>query len=156
MITSVLGIMVCIICLCSATWAWFSGSVSSDSNTLESGRYGLDAFVEDEDSETVEAVKRSDGKTVCTFEEAGIYTVTLKMSADTTVTKGFCEISVSGDTEQYYTAAINTDAPELTFYIDVEEADTAVTFAPAWGLPADEDVANGGTLALGAAGNLSE
>ena len=34
-LTSILGILVCIICLCSTTYAWFSGSVQVDSNTLK-------------------------------------------------------------------------------------------------------------------------
>ncbi len=32
-LTSILGILVCIICLCSTTYAWFTGSVQVDSNT---------------------------------------------------------------------------------------------------------------------------
>jgi len=32
-VTSILGILVCIICLCSTTYAWFSGSAQVDSNT---------------------------------------------------------------------------------------------------------------------------
>ena len=35
MTTSILGILVCIICLCSTTYAWFTGSVQVDSNTLK-------------------------------------------------------------------------------------------------------------------------
>ena len=34
-LTSILGILVCIICLCSTTYTWFSGSVQVDSNTLK-------------------------------------------------------------------------------------------------------------------------
>ena len=34
-ITSILGILVCIICLCSTTYACFSGSVQVDINTLK-------------------------------------------------------------------------------------------------------------------------
>ena len=34
-LTSILGILVCIICLCSTTYAWFTGSVQVDSNTLK-------------------------------------------------------------------------------------------------------------------------
>ena len=34
-LTSILGILICIICLCSTTYAWFTGSVQVDSNTLK-------------------------------------------------------------------------------------------------------------------------
>ena len=34
-LTSILGILVCIICLCSTTYAWFTGSVQVDSNTFK-------------------------------------------------------------------------------------------------------------------------
>ena len=34
-LTSILGILVCIICLCSTTYAWFTGSVQVNNNTLK-------------------------------------------------------------------------------------------------------------------------
>ena len=34
-LTSILGILVCIICLCSTTYAWFTGSVQVDNNTFK-------------------------------------------------------------------------------------------------------------------------
>ena len=34
-LTSILGILVCIICLCSTTYAWFTGSVQVDSNKIQ-------------------------------------------------------------------------------------------------------------------------
>lgn len=34
--TSVLGIVICLVCLCSATWAWFSDSIPSDNNNIQS------------------------------------------------------------------------------------------------------------------------
>ena len=34
-LTSILGILVCIICLCSTTYAWFTGSVPNDNNKIQ-------------------------------------------------------------------------------------------------------------------------
>ena len=40
-ITSVIGILVCIACLCSTTFAWFTGATESNTNTVISGNFDL-------------------------------------------------------------------------------------------------------------------
>lgn len=34
-LTSILGILVCIICLCPTTYAWFTGSVQGDNHQIQ-------------------------------------------------------------------------------------------------------------------------
>lgn len=142
MITSVIGILVCIMCLCSATWAWFNAGVESNSNKLASGHFGLDVSFAKDGEEPTALTARADGTTVYTFPSADEYTVTLKMSDETTVTKGFCVIKVDGRALPYRTAAINTKSGVdfLTFTLAVPEGGMTVTFVPAWGLPADNDL----------------
>ncbi len=148
MLTSVLGILVCIMCLCSATWAWFSADTSADGNKVSSGQFDLTVSVTDASSEVTTLTENAVGKTVYTFDSIGVYTVTLKMTDDTTVTKGFCTLDVGNDT--YYTASINAETDPFTFTIDIKEAGVTVTFSPAWGYPsAEEQVDINGTLTIG-------
>ena len=148
-ISSVLGILVCVMCLCSATWAWFSTDVSNDSNTLCSGNFGLIVTVTDENGTSVDVTENPDGTSVCAFADAKEYNVTLKMTEDTTVTKGFCVIKAGN--ASYSTAAMNSKEgiTSLSFKIDVKEAGLTLSFTPAWGLPAEESVQAGGVLAIG-------
>lgn len=149
MLTSVLGILVCIMCLCSATWAWFSTDISSDSNTLGTGNFGLNVAITDANGTTVTISERDDGTSVCTLGEAGQYTVTLTMTEDTTVTKGFCTIKADGGS--YQSASINIEGTNpFVFTLDAAKDGMTVTFSPSWGLPASADVEYGGTLVIGA------
>lgn len=145
MMTSVLGILLCITCLCSATWAWFNADVSADQNTLQSGRFGLEVSILDPSSASVAVVSRSNGSSVCTLGDAGLYTVTLKMTEDTTVSKGFCAIETDG--ERYRTASILVgETNPFTFTFEAKKANMTLIFAPAWGIPAEFDVEAGQTL----------
>ena len=146
MLTSVLGILVCLVCLCSATWAWFTADVASSNNTLMSGSFDLEVSVND-----VKLERSTDRANVHTFEKAGLYTVTLKMTEDTTVTKGYCVITVNG--KPYKTASINNvdGTNPFKFMLDVEEDGMTVKFTSAWGIPIPEEVSVGieETLTIG-------
>ena len=143
MLTSVLGILACIVCLCSATWAWFSGSVTSDNNTLVSGHFSLDVTVTSTDvpGSDVTVVPEDGGKASCALAP-GEYTVTLTMSTDTTVTRGFCTVKCG--TDVYYTEPIvaGTATDPFTFTLKVEQANATVVFVSVWGIPSATDMIN--------------
>ena len=146
MLISVLGILACIFCLCSATWAWFGSDISYDNNTVSAGIFDLSMTVTDSEGNTIPHDEMIDGGYVITLKESeSEYTVTLEMTDDTTVTKGFCTIHV-GDTI-YRTASININGTNpFIFNIKVSGADVTVTFTPSWGIPANESVGMDGTL----------
>ncbi len=148
MLTSVLGILVCMLCLCSATWAWFEADVSNNSNTLSSGSLGLDVAIVTAQGDPVSVTKQHNGSASCRLE-SGTYTVTLALSQDTTVTKGFCTVTVNG---RVYTSAslFLQDAPSLAFALDVgaEVAAVTLTFTPEWGMPSQADILPNGTLVV--------
>ena len=155
MITSVIGILLCITCLCSATWAWFATDISSGNNTLCSGNFGLIVTVKDENGAHVPVtVGTFDGISSCTLSGSGdqdtamTYTVTLKMTDDTTVKKGFCTVR-SGDS-YYQTDSINVDTGThpFTFTLTLVGNDAALTFTPVWGYPASPEIDYNGTLSL--------
>ncbi len=148
MITSVVSILVCITCLCSATWAWFGTNTTSTNNTLGSGRFGLAVTVTDKNDAAVHVSDGADGSFVCTFSEVGEYTVSLKISDDTTVSKGFCTVKANNKT--YATSSLKVDGPTtLVFTLNVQESGLTVRFASTWGMPATSDVSAGGTLSIG-------
>ena len=124
-VISVVGILLCIVALCSATFCWFTGETESNSNTLVSGTFGLDVSVtgpaantdgaDAENAETAGAAQEAvaidvtpdaeqEGVWVCRMTEVGTYTVTLTLKEGSTV-KGHCLVSV-GNAEAKHTDAI--------------------------------------------------
>lgn len=157
LLTSVLCILLCVVALCSMTYAWFSAETSSDSNMLVSGSFDLEkvsvAKVADgvSTAEEITVTKSAtDGTWSCDLA-AGTYTVTLELATTATV-KGHCTVTV-GANPSIQTAPIigdqnrtpeygETTAP-FTFTLTIEEnggATTAVTFEPCWGVVVAPDI----------------
>ncbi len=140
----ILNILFCMGMLGSTTYAWFCGSVSSNTNLIEGGSFDLSILVTENDVSNARASeiameRGSDGTWRCTVQKTGIYTVTLSMSTDSTAKKGFCDLSINGQIAMQ-TALISKD-PQLgvepfTFTIKIEEANTVLLFTPKWGIPA--------------------
>lgn len=151
-ITSVIGILVCIGCLCSSTFAWFSSNKQSASNTMATGQFDIAqpiviADVADADG-GAELVFIEDAEGVWSCElPAGTYTVVLTSLEGSNV-KGHCTVTV-GDG-----APLNTDAiisatiaerdgmeqtDPFTFTITLGESAT-VTLQPRWGMVAVPDI----------------
>ena len=150
LLMAALGIFICIIALCSATYAWFAESTESGNNTLVSGSFSLEIAVKDAAEAPVEVRDAQNGSKTCTLA-AGTYTVTLTMTDESTV-KGYCTVKI-GDAA-YTTSPISRDpsigAPSLSFAVTVA-ADTTVVFTPKWGYPATPNLANGDTVSVPAA-----
>ena len=161
---SVLGILLCIVSLCSATYAWFSTSVACSQNTLVAGSFRV-AAVEVETvsagaSGTVDGPKYADGVWTCTLPAGGTYRVIIDLENESTA-KGRCVVKIGGiDGPSFNTAPIigaNTADPDykapgkqtdpFTFTIDTTGAtnDVEVTFTPLWGVAANPDIANEAT-----------
>ena len=137
MITSVLSILICIICLCSVTYAWFTMGVESGGNVVQAGRFVADVNVIDDAGEMVAVtVDASSGKTSCTLEAGKVYAVSLSVSEDSTVASGHGILEMGG--ESYKTAGVYADSP-LTFSLSTEDNADAVdvSFVFAWGIPAE-------------------
>ena len=142
MISSVLGIMLCVICLAGLTWAWFSGSVSSAANNITAASFNIQIDVKVKGTE----------KTVPPTVENGIYSFSLennkaydvKIKADGTATTGYCEVIFGGN--RYHTIQIfnnsdesnsgsllSTDRPqEITFTVNATDS-TLFEIVPQWG-----------------------
>ena len=145
-LTSILGILVCIICLCSTTYAWFTGSVQVDSNTLKAaGACLLSVSVYKDGAE--EAIIDTENPITLECEE-GTHTVTLTLPKESA--SGYLVLTVDG--QEYYSDYLqrndNIDQT-LTFTLNVKAAKT-VTFTARWGIySGDCHVKNGETLTIG-------
>ncbi len=132
-VISVVGILLCIVALCSVTFCWFTGETESNSNTLVSGTFDVEIKVEKGDTipeteaegEQADAAAAADsekteeteatievkadpnqqGVWVCELPGAGTYTVTLTLKDGSTV-KGHCVVCVGNDATKKHTDAI--------------------------------------------------
>ena len=154
MILTVISMLVCLIMLCSTTFAWFSSESGSSSNALSSGSFALiislrvnvegDATLENE----IEPLSLNENNGASTYRlGVGTYLVTLELSEETSA-KGHCVVAING--VQKYTEVIigeNTvnkdeyaiNAP-LSFLLEIVEEDTVVKFIPQWGIRIDAEL----------------
>ena len=171
LVMSVIGILACIISLCSITYAWFSGSVSSGNNVLKAGSFDLTIEAVDENSTENVILTNTNG--VCNHSFAkGTYTVTLTVTNNSTA-KGYCIIKV-GD-NQYITGKMgNTQAStqsastgtetllnKVIFTLEVTGTTSVeIEFHPIWGIPSDDSkytlVTNGCTVTSSTAVDTGE
>ncbi len=142
LIISVVSILLCLVVLCSMTYAWFTAETTSSSNTLTSGSFDITVSMKDEDGTLV---MPEDGK--YKLAQGKKYTVTLKPTQTATV-KGYCIVNINGESKK--TGVILDDemvddiytmptAP-FEFTIETERANTTVTFEPHWGVLVNPEI----------------
>ena len=143
--TSVVSILLCMVALCSTTWAWFSDSLPSNNNKISTAE-NCDLTVEVTDSNGA-AVDIS-GSVVLSSTEA--YTVTLTLPKDSA--SGYVIISSGGvEYRSPYIERHEEDTPKvISFELLTENASgLTVEFIPRWGIYADDsNVAAGGKLVI--------
>ena len=129
-VSSVLGILLCIFCLAGLTWAWFSGSSSSAANSITAAEFKVKVKINGSE------ITSADGK--YTLNQT-VNTVTV--TADGSATTGYCKVNFGGDI--YHTIQI--------FKVPAEDKPDSVTFTvnsvvgaeleiiPQWGTYAKPD-----------------
>ena len=144
---SLLGIMVCLICLAGMSWAWFTAGVQSQS-TITAGSYTLNETVKVKTSgtsadsadaaKTGALTKEADG--TYALAENTQYVVTLKPSA-APKSGGYCilKMTYAGDDganveEKYCTVALTSDN-EFNFTINNGNRAVKCQLIAAWGTP---------------------
>ena len=138
LVTSVVGILLCIVCLCSVTWAWFSADIKSPENKIETGK-GLMTVTVTKETETFNVEEEL-------TLDAGEYTVTLSLPANSG--SGYCVIVANG--KEYLSPYIHKDdAPKsIQFTLKLNEQ-TKVTVKTHWGIYSKTaDVAVDGVLEI--------
>lgn len=150
LIISVVSILLCIVALCSMTYAWFTAETTSSSNTLTSGSFDVTIAVSEvEDgvasANAIEAESNNEGKYTYKLLP-GTYEISLALTEDSTV-KGHCVVTIGNDTQ--HTDAIigantaNVENAAMTdpfkFKITVT-AETTVFLEPRWGVVVNADI----------------
>lgn len=122
---SMLAIYICAICLCGASWAWFTASTSTGTTQIQSSSYKL-LYQVSEDADPTELAE-ADNTYTLTEDTCKI---TLKATGTAGAT-GYCSITVDGKT--YYTKQIFVnDTSAFTFTVKAAEG-TTITLTPKWG-----------------------
>lgn len=133
-IACVVGVLLCMTSLAAATWAWFSGSVTSSANSVSTGQYSITVSVSDPAAtENSILTPNTDGSYTL---KAGVkYTVSIK--GEGTVSTGYCIARFGDNTTKYYSEQIFTEASKkapntIVFEITAAEETNAV-FEESWG-----------------------
>ena len=142
MLTSVIGIVVCIACLCSSSWAWFTESVPNTGNSIATAGDCLLSY-----TVTNELGEEVAGLDTGALLEAGSYRVTLSLEPDTA--SGYCIITAGG--VEYYTDYIlrhtSAGAEQISFDLELLSEQT-VTFTARWGVFSRASSVSGGKLVI--------
>lgn len=143
---SAISILLCMIALCSVTYAWFAEDVTTERNRIEAGTFDLTVTVTAADGSEILTERGTDGAWRATLPASQeLYTVTLTVTDNTSV-KGFC--LVANDADQWQSGLIAVGETTFTFTVAVNGADASLRFAPQWGIPADPAILQGGTLTV--------
>ena len=119
---SVAGLLACVVCLCTTSWAWFSASVTA-ATTIRSASYTVEISVSPDATVTA----TNDGKFEVTLT-AGENTITLTPTGN--ATKGYCLVEYNGTT--YCTDQLVNREEPLQFTIHAAQ-DESLTITPTWG-----------------------
>lgn len=119
---SVIGALLCAVCLCGASWAWFSAYTSTGETVIKSSEYNITASVRGSENSPVEVKNNA-----CTVAD-GVYKVTLSAKGSQSAT-GYCRVEIGG--KIYYTEQI-TAVGSFTFTIKTTGS-SDVKFVSQWG-----------------------
>ena len=124
MVLSFIGIGICAVSLCGATWAWFTATTSAGTAVIQAASYNVTVTAESGGGNLNIAVK--DGVSTAVLEAEKKYTVTLTPGG--TATAGYCKITLGG--KDYYTGQLTADT--LTFKVSAAKKQE-LTVTPQWG-----------------------
>ena len=137
---SVAAILLCIVMLCSATFAWFSDEHSISGNTMAAGTFDLSVSLEDSSDNVIVPTKNTDGTMTAILPQAESYLVTVTITEDTTVSQGFCVIEAN-DVSQ--STQLIKKGETITFRIVTTSENETVIFKPVWGVPSNVSIMQG-------------
>ncbi len=120
LLPSVLGILLCAVCLVGSSFAWFSSNKTAMTQSVQSASYGVS--VSAVDAQGISA--GFDGQSYVLAP--GSYTVTL--TAGGTATNGYCVVTLGS--EKLYTQQFAQSSIAFTVNVNTE---TAMLVEPCWG-----------------------
>lgn len=120
---SLIGICLCAVFLCGASWAWFTAGTTAVTTEIQSSSYKL-LYQVNEDTDTTELAEAGTSYTLT----ANVCVIKLKATGTAGAT-GYCRIKVGNET--YYTEQIFVD-DTFTFTVNAS-AGTKIILTPKWG-----------------------
>lgn len=151
LLPSFIGIVACMVCLVGLTFAWFTTTVTSDTQTITTSSLNLVEIAVGPETATMSAeqgttpVAQADLETgAVTFTRTGIYTVTLTTKGGGS---GYFLIREKDGTVTYYKGiALNTETTRLIFKVSAPDTADGVEIDPVtymiqtvWGTKASMD-----------------
>lgn len=139
---SVIGASICAVCLCGASWAWFTAATEASTTTIRSATFQISdvdvtanaSETNDAQATTVQAVKAEGGKFVVSLPGKGSYMLRIIPAADNTSTKGFCCITIFENNESAGTAYYTSNISEDGFSVNIQaDKNIRVVIEPIWG-----------------------
>ena len=123
---SLAAFCLCAVCLCGASWAWFTASTSTGTTAIQSSSYKLLYQVVGKDATATELAEAGTEYTLTSDT-----TVIRLKAAGTAGATGYCSITVGSET--YYTEQISVNGTsEFTFTVNAA-AGTNIILTPKWG-----------------------
>ena len=136
---SLVGILVCMVCLAGMTWAWFSAGVRTKPQMISTATFDVNAVIAKDSGETVSP--SLDGVYLL---EAGTYQVTLT-AVGNVINGGYCMLRTEGKT--YYTDHLQVEG-QIRFSLTVQEKGS-YSFIALWGTYSGKaEIHNGVELVL--------
>lgn len=132
---SVLGLCICAVCLCGMSWAWFTASTAASATTIRSATLQIEDVKLDNELLTN---SENGSYTITKALTKGSYTLSFKATDSSTVTKGFCKISIKigNSAETSYDTVDIADKNAHTVTIAVNNNSNeyiTITVEPIWG-----------------------
>lgn len=137
---------VCMVCLCGASWAWFSAAYTSPVAGITAAVYDVEVTVADStDGEADVPVTSQNLCRQLSLDAGHIYNVEIRATG--TARSGYCSVTIDGTT--YYTPQISPSS-EFTFVVKANQAST-MEIIPQWGTCAvsDSNITSGATIEFG-------
>ena len=130
MASSIISIVICMMCLASLTWAWFSFDVQSSGNTIRSAEFNATVYVDpsNQNQTTYRNVVFAPGD----------YHVTVKQTGSART--GYCLVTVDGVTyfagnlQEKLNADANVTFCSLEFDLKITTASATISIDPVWGI----------------------
>ena len=132
LLPSLMGIVICMICLAGSTWAWFTANVQTKPQAIAAANYEIEVTI---DGEPVAAP--------ISLQAGQIYKITLTAGGTAAEFGGYCK--VEGDGKTRYTEQM-LPGETLTFTL-IPDSDGMYTFTAVWGKYSGEaNISSGDTV----------